>query len=519
MEGLLLDEELRRLEPHLGKRLGWRFPGPHTSILPLAGKALWLFNKPPTPRLEVSQDLPPVTKTHTGFQDLLVAKATGPLLGAEQLKLDRVVTFYFGLGEGFVPTPPVKLIFELTGRNCNLILTSEDGVILGAARDIGADINRFRQVRAGLTYTPPPPYEKLDPRGATANELRAALLGKRLKKLRGSVDGLGPELTRALAVIGGVSTDKPLNEVDVERMLPALKRLTSEPTRVIQEAFGLPDVRELREREIRAAKLERLTQALTKRLELTGKKLADIGKARAAAAKADQLRAEADVLMAYQFQVGEGASSAELTDFEGNPLKLNLDPKLSAVENAEAMYERAKKREQRSSQAGSRETDLQREQAELKAYLEKLETFNDKKLGELLEHFVPKKEKQFRAGPGIRYKGPHGFTVLVGRNSRDNDTLTTRVAKSRDLWLHVQGYRGSHVIVQAQNKEVPFDTVLFAAQLAAAYSKAAQSDNVPVDYTLRKNVWKVKGGAPGAVHYTQQKTVYVTPDRSPSKDV
>ena len=103
----------------------------------------------------------------------------------------------------------------------------------------------------------------------------------------------------------------------------------------------------------------------------------------------------------------------------------------------------------------------------------------------------------------------------MGRSSKGNDELTFKLAKSRDVWLHAQGYPGSHVIVKAENREVPFETVLFAAQLAAAYSKAGMSENVPVDYTLRKNVWKLKGGAPGAVNFSQQKTVYVTPSRRP----
>ena len=517
MEGLLIAEELRRLEPLLGKRLGWRFPGPHTFILPLSQGALWLFNKPPNPRIALSDDLPPVTKTHTGFQDLLVAKASGRLEGFEQLKLDRVLKLYFGAGEGFVPTPPVALIFELTGRNCNLILTDEQGVILGAARDIGADINRFRQVRAGLPYTPPPPYDKFDPRTATSAELRDALTGKRLKKLRSLVDGFGPQLTSALAKTSGVSPDKVLDAEDVKRVLPALERLAREPTRVMQEALGLPDVRELRERELRAAKLERLGQALDKAKALVQKKLGDIDKARSAAAKADSLRAEADVLLAYQQQVPENAASAELTSFAGEPLKLSLDPKLSAVENAQAMYERARKREARVAQSAAREEALAKELSELNGHLKGLESRSNKELDALLERYAPKKEKQFRAGPGITYEGPHGFKIIVGRNSKDNDIITTRIAKSRDVWLHTQGYRGSHVIIQAHNKEVPFDVIVFAAQLAAAYSKASQSDNVPVDYTLRKNVWKVKGAAAGAVHYTQQKTVYVTPDRSPGK--
>jgi len=101
----------------------------------------------------------------------------------------------------------------------------------------------------------------------------------------------------------------------------------------------------------------------------------------------------------------------------------------------------------------------------------------------------------------------------VGRSAKENEAITFGVAKSRDVWLHVQGYQGSHVIVRSQGREVPFDTVLFAARLAAGFSKAKESGTVPVDYTERKNVWRVKGGAPGAVHMAHQKTVYVTPSR------
>ena len=105
--------------------------------------------------------------------------------------------------------------------------------------------------------------------------------------------------------------------------------------------------------------------------------------------------------------------------------------------------------------------------------------------------------------------------MLVGRNARENDAITFRMGKSRDVWLHVQGYRGSHVLIQARNREVPFDTVLFAASLAAGHSQARNSENVPVDYTLKKNVWKVKGKPLGAVHFSHQRTVYVDPVRNP----
>ena len=89
---------------------------------------------------------------------------------------EKRVTLRFGADAGFVPAPAVDLVCELTGRHGNLILVAPDrGTVLGAWREVGADVNRYRQVRPGLAYVPPPPYDKLDPRTATPAVLRAVL--------------------------------------------------------------------------------------------------------------------------------------------------------------------------------------------------------------------------------------------------------------------------------------------------------------------------------------------------------
>ena len=223
MEGLLIAEVLRALEPQLpSARLSWRFPDAHTFVLPLKEGALWLYNKPPNARLAYQQETPPLPSsggTHSGFQDLLVARAAGRLSGAEQLKLDRVAKFYFGGAEGFVRTDPVVLVAELTGRNCNLILTDTDGLILGVAREVTRDINRFRQLGPGIPYEPPPPYEKLDPRGASDEEIKEVLVGERLKNIRSLVDGFGPDLSRTLELAAGVPRSRVLSEEDVDALL------------------------------------------------------------------------------------------------------------------------------------------------------------------------------------------------------------------------------------------------------------------------------------------------------------
>jgi predicted ribosome quality control (RQC) complex YloA/Tae2 family protein len=117
------------------------------------------------------------------------------------------------------------------------------------------------------------------------------------------------------------------------------------------------------------------------------------------------------------------------------------------------------------------------------------------------------------AAPGLRVRDPRGFEVVIGRSARENDLVTFKVARSEDVWLHAQGYHGAHVVVRAEGREVPYDTIRFAAELAAGHSEAGQGDNVPVDYAVRKDVWRRKGMPPGAVHYTRQKTVFVTPRR------
>jgi Predicted RNA-binding protein homologous to eukaryotic snRNP len=212
-----------------------------------------------------------------------------------------------------------------------------------------------------------------------------------------------------------------------------------------------------------------------------------------------------------------GASHVTLPDFEGGTIDLELDPARRVGANAEARYDQARRREARAARAEAQVEALTAEAAEIDTALAALDTASDEALRTQAAELTPARE-QLRRAAGLRYPAPHGFTVVVGRNSRENDEVTFKVARSLDVWLHVQGWTGSHVVVLAKGREVPFDVILFAARLAAGHSKAAGGGNVPVDYTLRKYVWKVKGAPPGAVHFAHQKTVYVTPSRDPTSE-
>lgn len=115
----------------------------------------------------------------------------------------------------------------------------------------------------------------------------------------------------------------------------------------------------------------------------------------------------------------------------------------------------------------------------------------------------------------MEFRVSGGCTVLVGKNNRQNDYLTLKMARPEDLWLHVKDLPGSHVIIRSHGmEEIPETALREAAQLAAYFSQARHSGQVPVDYTLRKHVRKPRGAKPGMVIYDQQKTLYVTPDEA-----
>lgn len=131
-----------------------------------------------------------------------------------------------------------------------------------------------------------------------------------------------------------------------------------------------------------------------------------------------------------------------------------------------------------------------------------------------------KNKKKQNVSKPMAFVTSDGFNVLVGKNNKQNDVLTLKSAKNVDLWFHTKDIHGSHVILQYQHgKEFSDTAILEAAALAARYSKAKDSDNVPVDYTHVKYVKKPSGASPGMVIYTDYKTVYVTPKETYKKAV
>ena len=266
---------------------------------------------------------------------------------------------------------------------------------------------------------------------------------------------------------------------------------------------------------------------------------------------AAQLRLQAELLLAYQHDVQRGQSSVTLHNFfadEGagespSEVTIPLDPRFDAVGNANRLFNKYHKLrratalipaqiEQNALELATIEqllADLMLADTPAEVALVKAEVqaaglvrgarpvqANQKKAQ---KHHKgkggkPSKGKPVPPGGGVplRVQSSDGFTLLIGKNSRQNEEVTFHQATANDIWLHARGVPGAHVIIKAAGREIPRGTIEQAASLAAYYSQARGSTTAPVDYTLQRYVRHIKGGGPGMVIYERERTIYAVPE-------
>lgn len=151
----------------------------------------------------------------------------------------------------------------------------------------------------------------------------------------------------------------------------------------------------------------------------------------------------------------------------------------------------------------------EKEIAEIKRKLTQLAELNLLLPGEKLQHVSGKNPVLENV---TRLEIDDNWQFLIGRNSTENDLITTRIGRPQDWWFHTRIYKGTHVVLRnLQKKELPEHLMRLGCRIAAYFSKASKSSNVPVDYTQIRYVRKPRGSAPGYVIYTNQKTLYVDP--------
>jgi predicted ribosome quality control (RQC) complex YloA/Tae2 family protein len=295
--------------------------------------------------------------------------------------------------------------------------------------------------------------------------------------------------------------------------------------------------------------VRKMEQALIKETSFLERKAANLSEDLGEALSAEEYRRKGELLKTVLHAVRPGAASVPATDFEtGEEVVIPLDPQLSAAENLEAYFRRYQK-DSRGAGAIRRQLEvLQKYQREISALQERLRDLaggSDRNLKELMgfaqqplvrkllaRRYPPRAAVRAPKGlarpkeaiPGRllprRYRGEHGLEIWVGRSDEGNDYLTSRLARGNDLFFHLEGYPGSHVVLRTEGrKDPPPEAILEACELAVHYSKLKDARSADVHVVPIKNVRKPRGSKPGLVYVSKGKTVHLRRNRKRLEDI
>ena len=488
---------------------------------------------------------------------------TGRIAGVRQYGLDRllIMDIDFLSAGGRIITK--SLVVELMGKYSNIILV-QDGIIIDALRKVGTNSSRVRTVLPGDAYVLPPQQDKLNLLETPVSEVIAAIKAKCDMKLSKAILdtclGFGPVTAKEAAYGAGLPASmaiSQLNEGDFASLENALQEITDsfrEPcgaaSIVIDKnnkplataSFPLhyltnetiltfPTISEMLGRassltgSYQIPDKDRFRKLMKNELNRAENKVQKLRDDIAAADNAEEYRIKADNLMTYQYQFQDRVD-AEVTvpniySETGESITIRMDQRLSVVENVQAYYKKYDKlkrgKELLEQQLQHCLDDIQY-MSSIEASLEsstRLAEINDIK-AELIASGIlrekPKKHAAEKQSQPFKFTAPDGTQILVGKNNYQNDRLTFKTANPGDIWLHTQNIPGSHVILRCDGDEPAEDTLLLASYLAVHFSKAQGSSKVPVDYTRARFVKKPSGAKPGFVIFTNQTTLYVTPE-------
>lgn len=455
------------------------------------------------------------------------------------------------------------LTAEFMGKHSNIILVdAQSGAILDGIKRYTHAVSRYREVLPGIPYQAPS-NPKADPRQLDIEKYITLITGQPLnlklfQALQNTLEGLSLPVAREIVHRCGIDLDTRLEFCGVYELrrtwetLQAVCRAVFDKPRVVitydphkqprdfapielthlrSDAFESGPPNEMVDRFfIRRVEQDRLAAARNslrsvilrarRKVERKARTAEDIMRNRA---RIDFYRTCGEVITANLYRMKDGARQVTLENFyTGEPLSIELDPRLSPARNAQVFFKRYNKQKTALARA---EEEIKALTAELR-YLDELETATQ--LAEDLSdieairaemvaegYLKDTVQKSRRAAPAAsaprQFTAPGGQTVLVGRNNRQNDIVTFRLAAETDVWLHARGVPGAHVILRAEGRAPDNAALDYAARLAAYFSRARQADKVAVDYTLRRYVKKPKGAKPGFVTYTHEKTAQVSP--------
>ena len=496
--------------------------------------------------------------------------AGGRLTAIHQDGLERIINFDFECTNEIGDTVHNRLVAEIMGKHSNIILLTEkeDGWrVVDSVKRITDDISSVRRILPNILYELPPREERLNLLEYDFADFRERLLSfseQRLAKaLSQMFEGISPIFARECAYSSAKDVDAVvgnLTDDQTDKLIFFLKKsrdtmLSHDGCTVVTDKYGKPkdfcfvpiaqygaemtethfdspnalldkfygsraDADRIKQRSGDLMKtILNIYERISRKLEAQKQELAEC-------VERDDFRVCGDLLSTNIYRMEKGMNEIEVDDFiNGGKRVIKLDIRLTPSQNAQKYYAEYRKLDTAEKMLSKLIAQGEKELLYIDSVFDAASRIgsgagSDAELSEIkrelqetgyMRQSKDDKRKAEKPLPPMNFRSSDGFEILVGRNNYQNDKLTLKTAKGEDMWLHTQNIAGSHVIISADGKEIPDNTIVEAATLAAYCSKARNGTKIPVDYTKVRYVKKPNGAKPGMVIFTNNKTILVNP--------
>jgi predicted ribosome quality control (RQC) complex YloA/Tae2 family protein len=538
-------------------------PNPHDIVLAIRANGqnhkLMISAHPAYPRMHFTEHSFQNPLEPPMFCMLLRKHCEGGFIESiQQVGLERILHIDVRSRDELGDEATRRIIVEIMGRHSNIILTDPaSNQILDSIHHVTPAVSRHRIVLPGRSYQEPPEQGKLNPMSVTHDKFISLLdlnQGKIEKQLVQLFTGISPLSAQEIVHRAGLPKRENLwnafsqvitlieqNEIQPQLVKGDSKshfyvlplesihgnRTSFESISACLDAFFHVKA----EADVVKQRASDLSRFLVNEYEKNEKKIEKLKDTLQEAAEADKFRIYGELLTANLYQMKRGDTEVRVVNFydeNQSELTITLDPQLSPSENAQRYFKKYNKAKKSIAVVQEQIQHAQEEMVYLETILQQVETASVGDIEDIREELVEggylrnrnrkdrRKKKNHKPALSVYYSS-EGFPIYVGKNNKQNDYLSQRLASPQDTWLHTKDTPGSHVVIRG--RDFSEATLKEAAALAAYFSKARSSSQVPVDYTLIKHVKKPNGAKPGYVIYDNQKTLFITPEESVIKDI
>lgn len=441
----------------------------------------------------------------------------------EQVGNDRQIIFHISTKDEIGDSLKIALITEIMGKHSNIILLEKTSQkIIESIKHIGFSQNQYRTILPGSTYIAPPLNTAIDPFKATDEEIFEALQTEQLQQ---KLQGIGRDSKNTLT---GLSV-KEFNEKLLTVTPSIYPNDTFSSIKLADEFVSFDSLSEMldtyyadkaerdRVKQVAASVIKKIQNELKKNRDKLKKQEREL----LATDNAEIFRQKGELLNTFLNQVPNDKTSVTLENYYTNePIEIALNPALSPVQNAQRYFHRYQKLKQAVKFLGEQIAKTKETIHYLESVESNLENADVAEIADIREELIQTgyikqkyRNKKQKMLPPEKYQAEDGTIILVGKNNLQNEQVSFKLSRRGDLWFHVKDIPGSHVLITG-NANPSDETITFAGELAAYFSKARYSNLVQVDVLDVKKLHKPTGTAPGFVTYDREKTIRVTPDES-----